>query len=267
MTSAVIPQWRLIADDLRARIADPQRPDHLPPGAALPTEEEAARLWQVSRMTARRALVELEQAGIVQPGHPRKVAVISQRVVHVTRTADRLMPGEEPTAGADSWAWDMAQAGDDGEVSPEVSITVAGEDVGRRLGISPASRVVLRRNTRTLAGRPHSLVWYWFPADLAERSPLARPAAFPQGSLAYCEARWGPLRHRARITARPPAPSEGLAATGWPVIDVWRCSRAPSGRVVVVSRAVYPADRTVLELDLWAPQAGPDLLPGQGCER
>ena len=54
-------RWDIIADSLRKRIADKT----LRPGDKLPTEAQLVAEWEVCRMTAHRALAELQREGLV----------------------------------------------------------------------------------------------------------------------------------------------------------------------------------------------------------
>jgi GntR family transcriptional regulator len=266
MTSTDAPGYRRIADMIRARIAD----GTLAPGAELAGEEAAAGQWGVSRMTARRAYTYLRDQGMVvsHPGARWTVADIKRRVVHVMRSADHVTGAEAPSWAVDAWRWDMIHQGAEPEpVRPRVEIREAPPEVAARMG--SADRVVERRNVRKIGDRVDSVFLMWFPARLAERSPLARPEPFGRGALAWVEERWGPLSHRLQFVARPPGPEDEVLhlAPGWPVQDVWRRSwSAEAGRVVAVSLSSYAADRLVLELDLdgrW----GSAALPQIGCER
>jgi DNA-binding GntR family transcriptional regulator len=59
------PQYRRIADDLRARITSGE----LRPGDALPSESALVERYGVARGTARQALAELEGAGLAEAVH------------------------------------------------------------------------------------------------------------------------------------------------------------------------------------------------------
>jgi GntR family transcriptional regulator len=241
-------KWERIAGDLRAEI------DHgvLQPGDAVPTEDALAAAYGVSRGTARRALGELEQAGVLRPGHPRRVSRHHRLVVHITRTEDRTHPGESPTAGADSWVMDMTAAGREPAQQIEVITTEAGGETAHRLGIPAGATVISRRLVREAGGEPHNMITFWFPREIADGTTLAEPASITEGSLAWLEKRYGPLSHEVEVTARMPTPGEtALLAIGpgVPVLAVWR--RSLSGLAgVVASLAVYPADRTTLLLSL-----------------
>jgi GntR family transcriptional regulator len=243
-------KWRVIARDLRVRIDQ----GVLQPGDQVPTEADLARDYGVARMTARGALVALERDGILAPGHPRTVARHHRLVVHITRTEDRLHPGESPTAGADSWVADMLAAGQEPAQRIEVITTGAGDDAAGRLGVPPGTTVTSRRLIREAGGEPHNMITFWFPREVADGTPLAEPAGITEGSLAWLEKTYGPLSHEVEWTSRMPDLDEVIAlditAPGVPVTALWRRSLTSSGQPVVTSLAIYPGDRTILRLSL-----------------
>ena len=244
----ITAKYAQIAADLRAQIAQ----GVFKPGDPVPTEAELAASYHVARMTARRGLQELEQAGLLAPGHPRRVARYEPLAVHITRTADRVHPGESPSLGADSWVGDMLAAGQEPAQDIRVATTLAGTEVARRLEVGELSVVIARKLVRQAGGKPHNLVTFWFPLSVASGTVLDHPGSVTEGTLAWLEREHGPLSHTVEVTARMPYPDEtqllGIPA-GVPVIAVTRGSRDAS-RPVVASLAVYPADRTTLFLDL-----------------
>jgi GntR family transcriptional regulator len=60
-SSDVSPRFQQIVDEFRQQIADGTLAEH----ASLPSERRVAELYQISRMTARRALDALETEGLV----------------------------------------------------------------------------------------------------------------------------------------------------------------------------------------------------------
>ena len=235
---------------LLSQIAD----GSLPPGAEMPSERVLADRYTVARMTARAALRELERVGAITPGNPRRVAQYRPMVVHVTRTADRLAPGESATLGADSWLADALAAGE--TPHPRVKVfTTTDAQAATRLGLSPDASLIARQNTRMLKrgglDEPHNMITFWFPAAVAEGTPLGGHQNIEEGSLAWLEREYGLLHHRVRVSARMPTHDEAVALRilQGPVQIVWRTSWV-NGRMLVTSMAVYPADRIELELDL-----------------
>lgn len=241
-------KWRQIADELRARIAQ----GVLSPGDPVDTEDGLAKRYGVARGTARGALVALEREGLLYPGRPRRVAQRTPLAVHVARSADHAWAGESPTAGADAWVGDMHRAGQPPGQEIDVARVAVGGDAAGALEVPGGITVVSRRLTRVAAGRPHNLITFWFPLEVAEGTLLAEPGSITEGSVAWLEKTHGPLAHEVRVSARMPSPGEAerlRIPSGVPVMVVWRVSRSGAGPVVA-SMAVYPADRAVLKLDL-----------------
>lgn len=242
-------KWRQIAEELITRIA---RGD-IQPGDPLPSEQELAGQYDVARGTARVALQHLEQTGVAVGGSPRRAARRELLTVHITRTADRVSPGESPTLGADSWLGDMQAAGRETAHQLDVIIARADHDLAQRLEVSEDSAVVARRQLRLAGKRPHNEITYWYPAGVAHGTPLASPASIIEGALAWLEANRGTMAHEVEITARMPGEDERDRLdipAGVPVAVVWRTSRSTGGYPLVTSMAVYPADRTRLALVL-----------------
>lgn len=251
MTDTV--KWRAIAGDLSAQIA---RGEYRP-GDTVPSEQELADRYHVTRMTARVALVHMEQTGLLSPGRHgtgRRVARHELLTIHIARTEDWVSPGESPSLGADAWLGDMRAAGRDDATQELAMIThLAGPELADRLEIAQESAVVARRLVRSEGGRPHNEITFWYPAAATIGTPLASPDSIVEGALSWLETNYGTLSHTVEITVRMPGLDEAdrlHIPQGVPVAVVWRTSRVASGLPLVTSMAVYPADRTRLALVL-----------------
>src|SRR3569623_2107471 len=64
----------------------------LAPGTVLPTEKELEKQYGVSRITVRRALDDLERAGLIESGRGRHARVAAPLVATTTKTIDRDNP-------------------------------------------------------------------------------------------------------------------------------------------------------------------------------
>lgn len=241
-------QYRVIARDLRGRITRGE----IQPGEALPTETSLATRWDVARMTVRDALDLLESEGLIEGNRPRRVATRERLDVSLTREPGRehQESGESPTRLADAFLGAAAEAGLAPEVKPpRLEFSEAPGDVAARLGLEPGSLVWSRELVREAGGAKHNKIKFWFPEDVANGTPLARPGSIGEGSLAWLEKEHGKLRDDPlEITARMPSEDEVALLSlppGQPVIEVWRTSRA-AGKAVVTSYAIYPANRTRL---------------------
>lgn len=88
-TRTHLPAFRLLEQDLRARISQGDYPDDVP----LPTEAELARQYSVSRQTVRRAFRDLVGDGLVSraPGKGTFSTPPSQRYLRQFGTVEDLM--------------------------------------------------------------------------------------------------------------------------------------------------------------------------------
>jgi GntR family transcriptional regulator len=219
----------------------------------MPSETRLMEIWGMAKGTVARAMRDLGETGLVETrGQFRYVTKHEREIVHVTRTLDRTSPGELPTAGADSWLADMERAGKVPTVAPVVVVNeIADDEVATRLGLQPGAQVVARRNTRLAGGQPHNWVTFWFPVGVARDTPLAEPGNITEGSLAWLERNRGELVHEVEVLARLYTDEERdkLRINNAPVMEVWRTSW-DAARAVVTSRALYPADRVILRLEL-----------------
>lgn len=245
-----LAKYQQIAGDLTGRIT---RGD-LQPGDPLPSEDTLAERWGVARMTARKALQELERAGLVVSAGRlgRTVGRRDLLTVHVTRTADYTWGGEGETRGADAWVGDTHRAGHEPTQQIEVLTQLAEREVARRLEVAEGTVVTTRRLLRGAAGVPHNQITFTFPHDIAEGTILASPASIREGSIAWLDRTQGPLTHEVELWPRMPTTAEQalLRIPAWvPVQLVWRVSRTPH-RPVMTSCAVYPGDRARLRLSL-----------------
>lgn len=86
---AGLPAFRLLEQDLRARISQGDYPEEVP----LPTESELARQYSVSRQTVRRAFQDLVGDGLVSrvPGRGTFTTPPSQRYLRQLGTVEDLM--------------------------------------------------------------------------------------------------------------------------------------------------------------------------------
>ena len=183
--------YERLADELRESITSGQ----YQPGDKLPSTLELMARTGVANLTVRGAYRVLVEEGLVEP--------VSKRGFYVRRpnlmTWHLNPPAGRPRAAAllDNWAADAEAAGlayrEEISVAIEdASVLILGRPAGERLGLTPGSRVLVRRATRFtgLAGggaplTPDSLSDAYYPYDLVRDTPLASPAAVsPAGILA-----------------------------------------------------------------------------------
>jgi GntR family transcriptional regulator len=224
------------------------------PGDLLPSEHDLMGETGYSRTTVRAALAQLEQSGLVEggPGTRRRVAERVLLEVHVTRPASRVMGGQFPTRGADSWEHDVTQLGHNAAEILTVRSHQAGE-LARALGMSQADPVVTRELTRLVDGRPHNQVTWTFPRWLAGGTKLVSPDNIPEGSIPYLSGLGhGPDDYTLQVEARMPSTAERgvlVIGEGVPLLVETRTGFDHSG-AVFVSVTRWPADRARLIVEM-----------------
>lgn len=147
---ARIPTYRVIADDLTARIASGE----FPVAGRLPTEVELADRYSVSRMTVRQAVDQLEKAKLV-----------------VRRRGSGSYVRDKPSRtrginGLASFAEQMGSAGSavESRVIAQEEVDSAPEEVANELA---AAHVVRLARVRLIDGTPAAYQEAWIPFSVA----------------------------------------------------------------------------------------------------
>jgi GntR family transcriptional regulator len=223
-------RYREIADDLQRRVARGE----FAPGDLLPSEAMLSQEYRVSRVTVRRALERLRDAGLVdaRQGLGWFVAVTPLR-----QSLARLSTIESQ----------LAAAGIDTERKVLDFAYVA---TPARLRRTLAGDQVLRVTRLNLAdGRPFAVVTVWCPADLGahvsradvERATFYELLGLPLGGATQSIAADAAGPREAALLAVP---------DGSPVLRCERVTRDATGRVVLVSEHVFPGYRTEFVVEL-----------------
>jgi GntR family transcriptional regulator len=240
--------WRVIAAKLREDITA----GVYAPGADVPTEHELAAEYDTTRDTVRRALRALENEGLITAGRGRlgrQVRDSRPLTFHAIRSESRARADERATLGTDAWVTDAAEQGYKADQSIMVAIEEAGPVIARWLELQPSDRVVVRLRLRTLDGEPHDLNNTYYPADIAEGTPIAQPADVKQGTITLMrEMGYVQVRFADEVTARMPTPDEThrlRIPPGVPVIIQTRTGYTEM-RPVKTTVTIWPADRVRL---------------------
>jgi GntR family transcriptional regulator len=250
--SAGLPAYRRIAEDIRARIAS----GDLPPGALLPTQQELQEQYGVARMTARQAVAELVNEGLVTSQQGKGVMVRSQ--VHmVYRPQGEFEP--RISKGMDRFMAVLTKEGRKPSQSIDVAVVSAPRLVAERLGIEAGTRVAVRKRVRSLDGEPFNINDTYYAYDLVANTEIMDPADIPRGSnnvladVGYREVRAidefyvrmpDPEEVR-RLRLRPGTPVAAHYVTGYTADDKpTRCDVfiLPGDRHVILYERVHPAD-------------------------
>ncbi len=206
------PLYHQIFLILRDKIYDGSYAD----GEVLPSEQELARMFDVSRITAKRALDELAAAGLVVRARGRGTLV---------RYRAPSLPVRSSVEGLLENLLVMGLKTDVRVLA--FDYVAAGEEVARALGIAPDDRVQHAVRVRLLEGQPFSHLTTWVPEEIGRSYDKEDLATRPL--LALLE-RCGVVVGRAEQTI-----TATLADTRvGPLLDV-----AVGSALLRVSRVVY----------------------------
>ncbi|MEV4515145.1 GntR family transcriptional regulator [Dactylosporangium sp. NPDC049525] len=256
--TAVQPPISLrIADDIRMQIERQE----LTPGDSLPTLAELCQRWDCSMSAARGAMDLLKAQGLVSAGRgkaptvripPRKVVRSSER--HQVEKDLALLTEEERAALGEAET-NLNMSIDDQAFSSHYDVIAAGDSLAGVFGIDASDQILRRRyeakDRKTGLYLSYSVAY--IPAALIQQNPALfdeRNEPWPGGTQHQLSTVGIEIMSIVdEVTARMPTTVEvqawGLAA-GVPLIFCRRISLDATGRVVEVSDADYPADRTEL---------------------
>jgi GntR family transcriptional regulator len=227
-----LPQYREIELELRARVAT------MRPGDRLPSDTDLCREFGVSRMTARKAMQQLAQDGLVQ-----RIPGVGSFVVEPPRHryADRLLAFSREMA---------AQGRTPSSRLLERGLRPATDQEAMALGLRPGDPVVLVRRLRLADDVPIALE---SAVLIRQASAAALAADLEAGSLHETLAGAGlPLRSgRATITAEAATADDAALLCvheGDPLLVERRVIDDVDGRPVEATESRYPADRYALDV-------------------
>lgn len=228
--------WRQIAQALEAEIGD----GRLKPGAQLPTEAALAARYGVNRHTARRAIADLEDRGLVTVAQGRGTFVctdlIDYRLTRRTRFSENIRRNKQTPGG-----------------KLLAATTVRAErGVAERLELPVGSRVEQLDSLRTADGVPINLSHQHFPA---ERFAGLADAVARHGAITPALAEFGVrdyIRRETRLSARLATRREARLLDlpeGAPILVAENVNVDPDGRPIEVSQTLYAADRVQLTIE------------------
>jgi GntR family transcriptional regulator len=246
-----------ITNDLRRQIQE----GTLGPGALLPSEPELAREYAVSRQTARTALQTLEREGLVTVRAKRgRIVRIPPRPA--IRSSDRhqeekdravLPEGKRGAIGEAETNLGMSIA--DQRFTSAYDVINANDSLANALNVELGTPVLRRRfaatdpQTNRLLSTSVSYIPRFYvdnnPALLDEENEPWPGGTLHQLSTVGIEI----MRVVDEVTARMPTSSEAQAwdmPSGVPLLICRRISFDTNNRLIEVSDAEYPADRTEL---------------------
>jgi len=232
-----IPLYHQLFLQLRDEIMSGRR-SH---GDIMPTEAELCEHYGVSRITARRALAELSESGLVERRRRTGTRVIFRS------------PGRPLEAGVDQAVEALVAFGRQTEVRLiGLDEDPAAPDICDLLGLPQGAAVVHARRLRLLDGEPLGLVSSWMPSAIAAHIPASGLATTPVFELLRAA---GLVIGSAHQTIMAELANAELAE--WlripqrsALLMIERLVRDGTGAPILLTRAHYRADRYRITLDL-----------------
>lgn len=233
-----VPLYHQIADGLKAQIVG----GRLARGDYLPSELVLADSWQVSRPTARRALQELVDSGMLV----RRRGVGTQVVASQMRRAP----------GLTSLYKDLI--GDGRVVSTQLvafEVVPADATVSDALEIEAGEAVYAIERIRSADERPLALMRNWIPRSVAPdlaRSQLEAGSLYESLRVAGVRPHSGSQVIGAKVASAEEAKALGLKP-GAPLLSQRRLAQDEQGRVVELGMHLYDADQYSMEFSVIGP--------------
>jgi GntR family transcriptional regulator len=235
-----------IVDELRVSILE----GRLAAGERLPSENELAERYGTSRPTVRRAIALLKAEGLVNTEQGRGAFVRPKPHVRLLLSGEAFR--RHRRAGRSGFNAQVEEQGQTPEQRLlEVGWVPAPADIALRLDVDLGARVVVRRRLFVVNGEPVAFCDSYYPAELAEGTPLAKAERIVGSAYGLIEDPAGPIGRRLKrsvddLVCRMPTPEEvdGLRlAPGVPVVRTLRTVYDARGRAVEVQDTVAAADK------------------------
>jgi DNA-binding GntR family transcriptional regulator len=167
--------YRKIADDLRRDILSGK----LGPGANLPSQKELVERYGVARMTARKALGELVNDGLITSRQG-----LGSTVREVQHMIYRPQAEFEPRVSSqmDRFMAALTQEGREPTQTIEIAVVPATPLIAERLHLEVGDPAVARKRIRYIDGQPFNINDTYYDFKLASPTEIMNPADIPRGS-------------------------------------------------------------------------------------
>ncbi len=240
--------FKRVANALRAEIL---RGD-LAPGGKLPSENQLAERFEVTRATVRKGIALLRSEGHVT-SHQGKGAFVRERPHVSMRQTGSIYRARRSTGKANFNAEAEAQGQRPKQIIREVVETPAPDAIAKRFNVPPGTPMVARRLLFTVDGSPMQLADCYYETSMARGTRLAEARLIKGGANAFIEDCDGPIgrkivRFIEDLDIRMPYPHEVEALDipdGVPIARVIRAAYDSTGDVLEVLDSVVPCDRHV----------------------
>jgi GntR family transcriptional regulator len=248
------PAYNQVAEQLRQRIYSGE----FPPGAKLPSEAGLIQQYNVSRVTARGAIKELQTEGLIVTRQGKGSFVRdrepTRRLAAGRYHADADYAAKRISEPLTSYGFDYAADRERYRVDSSFRETRASPKVAELFGVPTKEAVQERRLIFYIDDRPEQIITSFLLYEAVRGTPVADPDNEPwPGGVIGALASLGivPVAVEESVRSRMPTPDEAdtlRLATGVPVLVVTRRTLAENNRTVeVAADIVLPADRVILD--------------------
>jgi GntR family transcriptional regulator len=233
------PQYRQLADLIREAI---DRGEYAP-GSPLPSEDELARRYDVSRPTVNRAMSILRSEGLIRVERGRGTIVRDLPLIRRDAVARQRIRETADARGA--FQAELEHLGLTARSDVQVSEAEAAADIAELLDARPGTKVITRRRKMYANDIPLQLAVSYLPLDIASGTALTQADTGPGGTYSrLAELGHAPTTLEESVRVRPPDDDEAQflrMEAEQRVFAVRRIARSAAGRVVEVTDIALPA--------------------------
>jgi GntR family transcriptional regulator len=242
MVEALVPLHERVRHQLSADVAA----GVYPRGTRLPSERDLCTRLNVSRVTLRRALLQLADDGLLAPSHGRGWYVAVEPV------------GEPANVLMSFSAMARAQRLTPSSAVLSQQVRPADLDEAQQLGVAPGADILDLRRLRKLDDLPVALDRSRVPVAIA---PGLATHDYSRGSLyaVLTDAGVAPQRADYSVEAIPAEAEQARLLDlepGQPLLSTRQVTFAADGRVIELGGIIYRGDRYRFRATLLAPPAG-----------
>jgi GntR family transcriptional regulator len=212
---APVARWKQVADYLREQIHN----GTFAAGQALPSEQQLAEEFGLSRPTIRQAINDLRGAGLIEVRRPMGTFVRSPQARPAISEQRAMSLSPQGYAQANALAWENV----DDPTYVRIDATAAHADL---LNVTPGEPMLVRTVLQACGNvrRAHRL---YMPFSVAADTPWADDPALPEAHelYGYFAEKKAKLQWREHVRARMPLPDEVESlevVPGTPLVQVTR---------------------------------------------
>lgn len=247
--------WQDVADDIRRRLAAGE----FATGERLPSRRALMETYGAADRTVARALHRLQEEGFVV-GRPRTGWVVREQRAVIRSTRNRLSRSERD-AGRGAFTTDLHDVGLVPDVTTEVRLEEATDQVAGALDVAPGEAVCVRSRTMRArqpdaepgTGAVLQLATSYLPRSITAGTEIESPQSGPGGIYARLEEAGHALTHfteRVQVGRATEDDARDMRiAVGDPVFRVWRTAWA-GDRPVEINDITITGDRVDLTYEL-----------------